>query len=108
MFSCNVVLRWAQLFSFLICLQDVKVSRIAIYRYELRRMNCSLNWSSMRLWRVALWLSRDKNNDKLQLVFLKTMRVFGLGDCFVVLLLATTHFRKIGHAQQIRRCFSFS
>ena len=45
MFSCNVVSRWAQLVSFLNCLQDVKLSRIAIYRDEFRRMNCSLNWS---------------------------------------------------------------
>ena len=58
-------------------------------------------------WRIELWLSQDKNNDKLQLVFLKTMRVFGL-DCFVVLLLSAAHFQKSGHARLIRRCFSFS
>ena len=58
-------------------------------------------------WRIELWLSQDKNNDKLQFVFLKKMRVFGL-DCFVVLLLSATHFPKSGHAWLIRRCFSFS
>ena len=41
MFSCNVVSRWAQLVSFLNCLQDVKLSRIAIYGDEFRRMNCN-------------------------------------------------------------------
>ena len=86
MFSCNVVSRCAQLVSFLNCLQDVKLSRIAIYRDEFRRMNCSLNWSFISCG-VALWLSQDKNNDKLQLAFLKTMRDFGLErlfGCFVI------------------------
>ena len=36
MFSCNVVSHWAQLVSFLNCLQDVKLPRIAIYRDELQ------------------------------------------------------------------------
>ena len=42
---------------------------------------------ALQLWRIALRLSQDKNNDKLQLVFLKTMRVFGLErlfGCFVI------------------------
>ena len=58
-------------------------------------------------WRIALWLSQDKNNDKLQLVFLKTMRVFGL-ERFVVLLLSATHFRESSHARLMRGCFPFS
>ena len=51
MFSCNVVVvsRCAQLVSFLNCLQDVKLSRIAIYRDEFRRMNCSFFISSGEL-----------------------------------------------------------
>ena len=102
MFSCNVVSRWAQLVSFLNCLQDVKLSLIAIYRDEFRRLKLH------QLGRISLWLSQDKN-DELQLVFLKTSQVFGLErllGCFV--LLAATHFRKSDHARLIRGCFSFS
>ena len=109
MFSCNVVSRWAQLVSFLNCLQDVKLSRIAIYRDEFRRMNCSLNWSFISCGELHC----DSVTIKTQLGFLKTMRVFGLERLFgslraVVLLLSATHFWKSGHAHLIRGCFSFS
>ena len=55
-----------------------------------------------QLWRIALCLSQDKNNDKLQLVSLDW------SDCLVVSLLSATHFRKSGHVRLIRGCFSFS
>ena len=97
MFSCNVVSRWAQLVSFLNCLLDVELSRIAIYKNELH-----LKLKLHQLWRIASWLSQDKNNDKL------TMRGFGLERLFGCLLLSATHFRKSGHARLIRGCFSFS
>ena len=83
MFSCNVVSRWAQLVTFLNCFQDVKLSRIAIYRNEFRRMNCNLNWSLISCGELHCdSISQDKNNDKLPLVFHKTMRVFGLERLF--------------------------
>ena len=67
--ECDVFLRWAQLVSF-------------IYRYEFRRMNCSINWSFISCGELHCDSVMDKNNDKLQLVFLKTMRVFGLEQLF--------------------------
>ena len=48
MFSYNVVSRWAQLVSFLNCLLDVKLSRIAIYKNELQ-----LKLKLHQLWRIA-------------------------------------------------------
>ena len=83
MFSCNVVSCWAQLVSFLNCLQDVSLSRTAIHRDEFRRMNCSLNWSFISCGELHC----DSVKIKTQLVFLKTMRVFGLErlfGCFVI------------------------
>ena len=81
MFFCNFVSRWAQLVSFLNCLQDVKLSGIAINRDEFRRMNCSFFISCGEL-------HCDSVKIKTQLVFLKTlMRVFGLErlfGCFVI------------------------
>ena len=88
MFSCNVVSRWAQLVSFLNCLQDVKLSRIAIYRDEFRRMNCNFFISCEELLRQCESLDWS--------------------DCLVVLLLSATHFRKSGHARLIRGCSSLS
>ena len=101
MFSCNVVSRWAQLVSFLNCLQDVKLSRIAIYRDEFRRMNCSLNWSFISCGELHCDSVKIKTmiNSSLSLDW---------SDCLVVLLLSATHFRKSGHARLIRGCFSFS
>ena len=68
--QCCITLGPARQFS----LQNVKLSRIVIYRSKIIRMKCSLNWSYINLlWRIELWLS------KLQLsVFLKIVWVFWL------------------------------
>ena len=108
MFFCNVVSRWAQLVSFLICLQDVKLSRIAIYRYEFRRMNCSLNWSFMSCGELHCDSVKIKTTINSSLFFLRQCDSLEWSDGFVVLLLSATQFRKSGHARLIRGCFSFS
>ena len=102
MFSCNVVSRWAQLVSFLNCLQDVKLSRIAIYRDEFRRMNCSLNWSFISCGEL------HRDSVKIKTMINSQCEASDWSDCLVVLLLLATHFRKSGHARLIRGCFSFS
>ena len=107
MFSCNVVSRWAQLVSFLNCLQDVKLSRIAIYRDEFRRMNCSLNWNFISCGELHCDSVKIKTMNS-SLFFLRQCKSFNWSDCLVVLLLSATHFRKSGHARLIRGCFSFS
>ena len=63
--QCCITLGPARQFS----LQNVKLSRIVIYRSKIIRMKCSLNWSYINLlWRIELWHS------KLQLsVFLKIL-----------------------------------
>ena len=83
MFSCNVVSRWAQLVSFLNCLQDVKLSRIAIYRDEFRRMNCSLNWSFISCGELHCDLVKIKTMINSSLFFLRRCEVFGLERLFV-------------------------
>ena len=108
MFSCNVVSRWAQLVSFLNCLQDVKLSRIAIYRDEFRRMNCSLNWSFISCGELHCDSVKIKTMINSSLFFLRQCESLDWSDCLVVLLLSATHFRKSGHARLIRGCFSFS
>ena len=90
MFSCNVVSRWAQLVSFLNCLQDVKLSRIAIYRDEFRRMNCSLNWSFISCGELHCDSVKIKTMINSSLFFLRQCesldwimeRLFG---CFVII-----------------------
>ena len=102
MFSCNVVSRWAQLVSFLNCLQDVKLSRIAIYRDEFRRMNCSLNWSFISCGELHCV------SVKIKTMINSSLFLWTWSDCLVVSLLSATHFRKSGHVRLIRGCFSFS
>ena len=108
MFSCNVVSRWAQLVSFLNCLQDVKLSRIAIYRDEFRRMSCSLNWSLISFGELHCDSVKIKTMINFSLFFLRQCESLDWSDCLVVLLLSATHFRKSGHTRLIRGCFSFS
>ena len=108
MFSCNVLSHWAQLVSFLNCLQDVKLSRIAIYRDEFRRMNCSLNWSFISCGELHCDSVKIKTMINSSLFFLRQCESLDWSDCLVVLLLSATHFRKSGHARLIRGCFSFS
>ena len=107
-FPCNVVSRWAQLVSFLNCLQDVKLSRIAIYRDEFRRMNCSLKWSFISCGELHCDSVKIKTMINSSLFFLRQCESLDWSDCLVVLLLSATHFRKSGHARLIRGCFSFS
>ena len=108
MFSCNVVSRWAQLVSFLNCLQDVKLSRIAGYRDEFRRMNCSLNWCFISCGEFHCDSVKIKTVINSSLFFLRKCESLDWSDCLVVLLLLATHFLKSGHARLIRGCFSFS
>ena len=108
MFSCNVVSRWAQLVSFLNCLQDVELLRIAIYRDKFRRMNCSLNWNFISCGELHCDSVKMKTMTNSSLFFLRQRESLDWSDCLVVLLLSATHFRKSGHARLIRRCFSFS
>ena len=105
-FPCNVVSRWAQLVSFLNCLQDVKLSRIAIYRDEFRRMNCSLKWSFISCGELHCDSVKIKTMINSSLFFLRQCDDWSY--CLDVLLLSATHFRKSGHARLIRGCFSFS
>ena len=107
MFSCNVVSRWAQLVSFLNCLQDVKLSRIAIYRDEFRRMNCSLNWSFIGCGELHCDSVKIRTMINPNLFFLRQYEFLDWNDCLVVLLLSATHFQRSGHARLIRGCFSF-
>ena len=83
MFSCNVVSCCAQLVSFLSCLQDVKLSRIVIYRDEFRRMNCSLNWSLVSCGELHCDLVKRKTMINSSLFFLRQCEVFGLEWLFV-------------------------
>ena len=83
MFSCNVVSCCAQLVSFLSCLQDVKLSRIVIYRDEFRRMNCSLNWSLVSCGELHCDLVKRKTMINSSLFFLRQCEVFGLERLFV-------------------------
>ena len=108
MFSCNVVSHWAQLVSFLNCLQDVKLSRIAIYRDKFRRMNCSLNWSFIGCGELHCDSVKIKTMINSSLFFLRQCKSLDWNDCLVVSLLLATHFRKSSHARLIRGCFSFS
>ena len=105
MFSCNVVSRWAQLVSFLNCLQDVKLSRIAIYRDEFRRMNCSLNWSFISCGELHCDSVKIKTMINSSLFFLRQCESLDRSVCLVVLLLSATHFRNSGHARLIRGWF---
>ena len=98
-FPCNVVSRWAQLVSFLNCLQDVKLSRIAIYRDEFRRMNCSLKWSFISCGELHCDSVKIKTMINSSLFFLRQCESLDWSDCLVVLLLSATHFRKSGHAR---------
>ena len=108
MFSCNVVSRWAQLVSFLNCLQDVKLSRIAIYRDEFRRINCSWNWSFISYGELHCDSVKIKTMINSSLFFLRQCKSLDWGDCLVVLLLSATDFQKSSPARLIRGCFSFS
>ena len=137
MFSCNVVSRWAQLVSFLNCLQDVKLSRIAIYRDEFRRMNCSLNWSFISCGELHCDSVKIKTMINSSLFFSRQCESLDWSDCLVAFrfffsrllrhalpisllilrkkptvlqsrLFSATHFRKSAHARLIRGCFSFS
>ena len=106
MFSCNVVSRCAQLVSFLSCLQDVKLSRIVIYRDEFRRMNCSLNWSLVSCGELHCDLVKRKTMINSSLFFLRQCEVFGLERLFVCFVIVG--YWKSGHARLIRGCFSVS
>ena len=106
MFSCNVVSCWAQLVSFFNRLQDVKLSRIAIYRDEFRRMYCSINWSFISCGELHCDSVKILINPCL--FFLRQCESLDWSDCLVVLLLSATHFWKSSHARLIRGCFSFS
>ena len=108
MFSCNVVSRCVQLVSFLNCLQDFKLSRIAIYRDEFRRMNCSLNWSFISCGELHCDSVKIKTMINSSLFFLRQCESLNWSVCFVVLLLSANHFPTSGHARLIRGCFSFS
>ena len=108
MFSCNVVSRWAQVVSFLNCLQDVKLSRIAIYRDEFRRINCSWNWSFISYGELHCDSVKIKTMINSSLFFLRQCKSLDWGDCLVVLLLSATDFQKSSPARLIRGCFSFS
>ena len=108
MFSCNVLSHWAQLVSFLNCLQDVKLPWIAICRDECRRMNCRLNWSFISCGELHCDSVKIKTMINSSLLFLRQCESLHWGDCLVVLLLSATHFRKSGHARLIKGCFSFS
>ena len=90
------------------CLQDVRLSRIAIYRYEFRRMNCSLNWNFISCGELHCDSVKIKTMINSSLFFLRQCESLDWSDCLVVLLLSATHFRKRGHARLIRGCFSFS
>ena len=92
MFSCNVVSRCAQLVSFLSCLQDVKLSRIAIYRDEFRRMNCSLNWSLVSCGELHCDLVKRKTMINSSLFFLRQCEVFGLEQLFVCFVIVGYSF----------------
>ena len=89
------------------CLQDV-LSRIAIYRGELRRMNWSLNWSFISCGELHSDSVKIKTMINSSLLFLRQCESLNWRDCLVVLLLSATHLRKSGHAHLIRGCFSFS
>ena len=109
MFSCNVVSRWAQLVSFFLnCVQVVKLSQIAIYRDEFRRMNCRLNWSFISCGELHCDSVKIKTMINSSLFFLRQCESLDWSDCLVVLLLSATHFQKSGHVRLIRGCFSFS
>ena len=92
MFSCNVVSHCAQLVSFLSCLQDVKLSRIAIYRDEFRRMNYSLNWSLISCGELPCDLVKIKTMINSSLFFLRQCEVFGLERLFVCLVIVGYSF----------------
>ena len=115
MFSCNVVSCWAQLVSFLNCLQDVKLSRIAIYRDEFRRMNCSLNWSFISCGELHCDSVKIKTMINSSLFFLRQCesleRLFG---CFVIVAYSFPERRSGGQGVFLiftmfsGRCFLFS
>ena len=93
---------------YLNCLQDVKLSRIAIYRDEFGRMNCGLNRSFISCGELHCDSVKIKTVINPSLFFLRQCESLYWSDCLVVLLLSATHFRKSGHARLIRGCFSFS
>ena len=60
--------------------QDVKFSRIVIFRSKPRRMDCSLNWSYISYGELRfdpVMIALQAMNFKLELVFLRIMWVFG-------------------------------
>ena len=69
------------------CLRDVKLSWIAIYRYEFRRMNRSLNWSFIRCGELHCDSVQIKTMINSSLFFLRQRESFGLERlfcCFVI------------------------
>ena len=103
MFSCNVVVvsRCAQFVSFLNCLQDVKLSRIVIYRDKFRRMKCNfISCGELHCDSVKI-----KTMINSSLFFLRQCESLDWSDCLVVLLLSATHFQKSGHTRLIRGLF---
>ena len=84
MFSCNVVSRWAQLVTFLNCFQDIKLSRIAIYRDEFRRMNCNLNWSLISCEELHCDSVKIKTMINSLLFFIRQCASLDWSGCFVV------------------------
>ena len=106
-FSCNVVSRWYQLVSFLNCLQDVKLSRIAICRDECRRMNCRLNWSFISCGELHCDSVKIKTMINSSLFFLRQCESLDWSDwlfCYCRLLISGRAVTRVW----IRWCFSFS
>ena len=97
--------RWAQLVSFLNCLQDVKLSGIVIYRDEFRRMNYSLNWIFISCGELHFDSVKIKTMINSSFFFLRQCESLDWRDCLVVLLLSATHFRKSGHSSLSKGVF---
>ena len=95
-FSCNVVSRWAQLGTFLNCLQDSDLQRwIAAFK----------NWSFISCGEFHCDSAKIKTMINSSLFFLRQCESLDWRDCLDVLLLPATHFRKSGHAHLIRGVF---
>ena len=88
---------WAQLVSFLNCLPDVKLSRIAIYRDEFRRMNCSLNWSFISCGELHCDSVKIKTMIKSSLFFLRQCESLDWFGCFVIVGYSFPEERCVSH-----------
>ena len=77
MLFCNVS-RWAQLVSFL--WEDVKLSRIVIYRSKIIRVKCSLNWSCINYGELHCGLVARSSLPKDNMSLLTWARISFLGN----------------------------